>query len=254
MVRNRDYHLAGTRLMKIKDVLSELESLATKDPESMAVRRGVPVETLLGVSTGEIRKLAKQLGQNDRLAKQLWRTGIHEARSLAILVASFDTKTLAELGVWVSDIDSWDICDHFAKKLALEVADVSPLTTKWIASDALYTKRAGLALIANHCMKRKALESDACESFLDQIKQCSTDERQHVKQASCWALRELGKIDTGTHEMAIALALELQASADKTELWVGNCAYKELEALVKIPERRRLIARTSKTASKYKNL
>ena len=240
--------------MKVDDVFRELESLATKDTESMAVRRGVPVETLLGVSTGDIRKLAKRLGLNDRLAKQLWRSEIHEARNLAILVASFDTKTEAELGAWVSKIDSWDICDHFAKKLALEIVNVGALTAQWIDSEALYTKRAGLALIANHCMKQEALDSDTCESFLSQIKQASMDERQHVKQASCWALRELGKIDTSTHEMAIALALELLESEDTAERWVGKCAYKELETLVKIPERRRLIARTSKTASKYKNL
>lgn len=236
--------------MSAAKVLSELRSLATKDTKAMSTRRGVSVESLLGVTTGNIRKLAKKLGQDDRLANQLWRTDIHEARILAILLAPLAQKTDAELGGWVADINSWDICDHFAKKLSEKIPNVCELVTSWASSEVLYTRRTGLALIANYCMKRQQLEADVSQVFVAVIEQTAADERSHVKQACCWALRELGKMNTDAHEIAIYTALELLESSDRGSVWVGRCAHKELAELVKVPERRRLISGKSKTALK----
>lgn len=232
-------------------VLHELASLASKDTRATAKRRGVPVTRVLGVRTSDLRKLARRLGQNEMLSRQLWRSDIHEARVLAILIATFADKTRAELGAWVCEIDSWDVCDHFAKRVCEQIFDVAGLASSWVASDALYTRRAGLALIANHCMKQHEIDNDTCEAFAALIERASIDDRQHVRQACCWALRELGKIDTESHEAATTLALNLLEASDRSSEWVGKCAYKELELLVKIPERRRLISRKSKTAAKH---
>ncbi len=217
----------------------------------MSKRRGVPDETVLGVSTGDIRKLAKKLGENALLAEQLWRSGFHEAQLLAILIAPLAGKTTEHLSSWVFEISSWDVCDQFAKRLAEKLNNVTELVSLWTVDDALYVRRCGLALIANHCMKQHEMEEEACGMFISLIEHTSSDDRQHAKQACCWALRELGKIDTQTHEIAVNLALELTEAAIPSSVWVGKCAYKELELLVKIPERRRLISRKSKTASRY---
>ena len=42
--------------MELDDALRELRKLATKKPEAMAEKRGVPVNTVLGVSTAEVRQ------------------------------------------------------------------------------------------------------------------------------------------------------------------------------------------------------
>lgn len=238
-------------LLKARALVEQLEALATKDLQAAATRRGVRVEAMLGVTTGNIRKLAKTTGQDYALAQQLWSMDIHEAKILAILLAPLAEQTEAELTRWVASIQSWGICDHFAKKLAETVADVLPLVQRWVAQEALYTRRVGLALIANFCMRQHALEEALVPTFAEIILQRASDERQHVKQACCWALRELGKIDTQNHEVAINLALELMEAPDKPSAWVGRCAYKELETLIKVPERRRLISRHSKTGAKY---
>ena len=237
--------------MNAQELVGELELLATKDPQVVATRRGVPVATLLGVTTGNIRKLAKTLDQDYVLAKQLWNMSIHEAKILAILVAPLSEQTNVELTGWVANINSWGICDQFAKKLAATVTDVMPLVRLWVADEALYTRRAGLALVANYCMRQHALEDDLAQAFGEIIRQQSKDDRQHVKQACCWALRELGKIDTQTHEQAINIALELVELPSRSSAWVGRCAHKELETLIKVPERRRLISRNSKTGAKH---
>lgn len=237
--------------MDAQELVRQLEASATKDPKVVATRRGVAVVTVLGVTTGNIRKLAKTLDQDYALARQLWGMDIHEAKILAILLAPLADQTTVELSKWVANIHSWGICDHFAKKLAETVADVMPLVQLWVAAEAVYTRRAGLALIANCCMRQNALDDELVQTFSGIILQRANDERQHVKQANCWALRELGKIDTQTHEIAINLALELMESPDRSSAWVGRCAHKELETLIKVPERRRLISRNSKTGAKH---
>jgi 3-methyladenine DNA glycosylase AlkD len=237
--------------VKVSEAQERLSKLATQAPEAVAKKRGVAPESILGVSTGDIRKLAKEIGQNGELSKQLWSTEIHEAHVLAILIEPFPETSSEALRDWVNSIASWDICDLFAKRLAEKSFGIEALVQTWTRSRQLYVRRAGLALIANHCMRSESLMEREQETFCDIIERTAEDDRQHVKQACCWALRELGKISDGTHEIATTLALELCESSVQTPVWVGNCAYKELETLVKIPERRRLISRASKTAQKY---
>jgi len=239
--------------MDSAEVIKELKSLATKDTRLTSKRRGVPNETVLGVSTRAIRKLAKKLGKDDELADQLWCEDAHEAHLLAILIAQLSEKTFDQLSRWAFDINSWDVCDQFAKRLSESLSNVDDLVSLWTHDETLYVRRAGLALIANHCMKCHELENDKRQCFTSLIEQSSRDDRQHIKQACCWALRELGKIDTETHEVATNLALELIEKGEPSSVWVGKCAYKELELLVKIPERRRLISRKSKTALEHHN-
>lgn len=239
--------------MAIAAIIRELESLATKDTRAMAERRSVAEATLLGVSTAALRKLAKKLGEDAALAEELWHSKFHEAHVLAILIAPLNKCTANELSEWVLAIDSWSLCDKLAKRLAGERTDTAELARLWAPDHSLYVRRTGLALIANRCMKLHALDEELSQLFLSLVELTAPDDRPNVRQACCWALRELGKIDSATHELAINLALELIEDADTAKVWVGKCAHKELELLVKIPERRRLISRTSKTAAKYES-
>ena len=115
----------------------------------------------------------------------------------------------------------------------------------------LYTKRAGLAVIANLCMRAMSFDAETTSAIRNIIEDTADDHRDHIRQASCWALREFGKSNPDSHEQACLIALELIESGHTTRAWVGRCAYRELETLIKIPERRRLISRNSKTARKY---
>ena len=231
-------------------IIRELRSLATKDTTKMAVKRRVPTKQLLGVSTGEIRNLAKRLGENAIVAEQLWNEPIHELRLLAILMFPADRLTTPQLNRWVRKIDSWGLCDKFAKILAVKSSEAIALIAQWSSSEQLYIRRAGLALLANYCMKARELDQSLLEAWRPLITETSRDDRPHVRQACCWALRELGKINDNTHDHAITLALELIDSGTRDQAWVGRCAHKELETLTKVPQRRRLISANSKTGRK----
>ncbi|MEO1406751.1 MAG: hypothetical protein AAFV54_09715, partial [Pseudomonadota bacterium] len=63
-----------------------LKERSTKDPVGVAKKRLVPVESVIGVSTGDIRELARQIGDDADLAEALWLSQFIEAKALAILV------------------------------------------------------------------------------------------------------------------------------------------------------------------------
>lgn len=231
-------------------IIERLKEQSTKIPADVAKKRLVPVEDGLGVSTRDIRALAKTIGKDRDLAEGLWATSFVEAKALAILVLPPSSLDEALLTRWLSDIGDWSTCDLFVKTLMAKRADAVDQAVNWAKSSDLYTKRAGLALIANYCMRARSFDDETSSKIRWTIDRAASDDRDHVRQACCWALREFGKCNMESHEEACVLALELIDSGQSPKVWVGRCAYRELENLIKVPERRRLISRKSKTGKK----
>ena len=77
--------------------------------------------------------------------------------------------------------------------------------------------------------------------MLRHIVEHADDPRPHVRQAASWALRSIGKRDTACRERALSVAVELLETEDITKRWVGRDAMRELERLIVVPERRRLL-------------
>lgn len=232
-------------------LIQRLKLLRSKEPADVAGKRLVPMETVLGVSTGDIRKLAKDVGKDLDLARDLWSSSYVEAKALAILLLPPKAVDDVLIEKWGADLCDWSTCDLFVRSVMVQRADALKWAMTWAASSELYVKRAGLALIANYCMRADSFSDEISLAILGAIEQSAVDDRAHVRQANCWALREFGKSNTLAHDQACILALELIESTHAAKAWVGRCAYQELEHLIKVPERRRLISRKSKTGQKY---
>lgn len=230
-------------------VIERLKVLSTKNPSDVAKTRLVSAEHIIGVSTRDIRKLAKQMGKDVTLAEELWHSTFLEAQALAILITPPSSVDEELISRWVFDIQDWSTCDLFVKTLVANRTDALKLSANWVVNSGLYIKRAGLALIANFCMRAKYFDDETSIQIKEIIEATSSDNRDHVRQACCWALREFGKSNAESHEDACVLALELSENEQASKRWVGRCAYRELENLVKVPERRRLISRHSKTGA-----
>lgn len=233
-----------------RSIIERLKQQSTKSPADVAQKRQVPVECVLGVSTRDIRALAKTIGKDRDLAEDLWAMAFIEAKALAILVLPPASLDEALISRWLAGIEDWSICDLFVKSLMAKRTDAVDWGAKWATSSDLYTKRAGLSLIANYCMRAVSFGDETSSRIKQTIEHCASDNRDHVRQACCWALREFGKSNAESHEEACVLALELIDSSRPPHVWVGRCAYRELEDLIKVPERRRLISRKSKTGKK----
>lgn len=74
----------------------------------------------------------------------------------------------------------------------------------------------------------KAASDDRLARFFPFIELYSDDERNFVKKAVNWALRQIGKRNARLKSLAIQLAEKLKNSPNKTARWIGADAYREL--------------------------
>lgn len=237
----------------VQQIIEVLKSLGTESHKKNVGRMGVPTDTAIGVSTTIIRKLAKQIGRNQNLALDLWKSGFHEARLLAVLVAEPDQVTEAVISDWLEDVVSWDLCDHLCNNLFRYLPSCQQQIPSWAKDDRQFFRRAAFSLIANIAIHQSDFSDEQIELYLTLIRDYASDPRNYVKKAICWALREIGKNNFSTQEKAIILAAELGEGVNSTERWVGKNALKELETLIEVPERRRLLSSQTKTGSRPRN-
>lgn len=231
--------------MECNQIISALQEMKSEKYKANVVKLGIPEENSIGVSTGDIRKFAKSIEKSNKLAYELWNTGYHEAKLLAVLLFDKKSITIQEIEHLMKDVFSWDLCDHLCKNLIIKIKGYDILINKWCDCEKTYFKRAAFTLMASAIIHDKNVSDEMLMSFLDTIKVQSNDNRDHVKKAISWALREIGKKDFDYQEKAILLAHELKETGDKAQLWIAKDALKELETLVKVEGRGRLISSES---------
>lgn len=238
--------------MNSEEIIEELKKMSSDKYKANVVKLGIPEKSSIGVSTGDIRKLAKSLPKSNDLAFSLWQTGYHEAKLLAVLI--FDKKSigLEVAASLMKEVYSWDLCDHLCKNLLLKIAGYQDLIYDWCREEEIYYKRAAFTLIASAAIHEKDLSDEVIEEYLQLIRENSCDGREHVKKAVAWALKEIGKRDFGCQEKALLLAFELKQSSDKAQIWVARDALKEIENLVQVEGRTRLISADSKMGKESK--
>ena len=214
--------------MEVHNILRELKSLSNpKNKEGMA-QFGINTQKAFGISVAELRKLATHIEKKHNLALKLWDTGYHEARILACLVD--DTKKVSDrqLEDWVSGFDSWDVCDLCCANLFDRTENAHDKAIEWASRDEDFVKRAGFALMAALAWHDKEAEDDAFLRFLPIIVKGATDERNFVKKAVNWALRQIGKRNRVLNMKAIETSKKIQLIDSKSARWIASDALREL--------------------------
>lgn len=214
-------------------VIDELKELSNPDLIAGIGRFGIPTENVIGISSWNLRKLAKVLGINHDLATALWKSEIHEAKLLATYVVDPQKLTIEQAEKWLSDIYSWDLCDSFCRALAdtSYAYDYAPI---WASRKEEFVKRAGFATMVNLAIHDKKAPDQKMEAFFPVIIREAWDERNFVKKGVNWALRQIGKRNLSLHKKAIDVALEIKNQGTSSAKWIANDALRELTNLAVI--------------------
>jgi 3-methyladenine DNA glycosylase AlkD len=194
-------------------------------------RFGISTEGALGVPMPALRKLAKELGRDHALGLALWKTAIHEARILAALVGDPERITRAQADRWVRDLDSWDVCDQLCMNLLDRTDFAYEKAAEWSRRKREFEKRAGFALMAILAVHDKSAPDSKLAKFLPAIEREATDERNFVKKAVNWALRQIGKRSPSLKRKAIAAAKRIAKQDSKPARWTARNALRELESV-----------------------
>ena len=223
-------------------IMDELAGMASAQNRAGMARYGINTDAAFGVSIYELRRIAKGYRRDHELALALWGTGNHEARLLASMVDDPAAVSEEQMEEWAAAFDSWDVCDQVTSNLFDKTPYAYAKVTAWSAREEEWVKRAAFATAAALAVQDKAA---ADEPFLAILKLCrreAGDDRNFVKKAVNWALRNIGKRNAALHAAALETAeailaeAEARAAADRRDpaarsgRWVARDALRELRS------------------------
>ena len=214
--------------MKYREVMRKLKALGSAENVAGMARYGIQPKNAYGVSAPAIRRLAKAIGTNHRLAQQLWRSGNHDARGLAALIDDPAAVDAQQMETWARDFDSWAVVDGCCNNLFRKTAYAHRKAIEWAKREEEFVKRAGFTMMACLAVHDKQAPDARFRRFLAIVKRQSTDERNFVKKAVNWALRQIGKRNLRLREAAISTAKQIQRLDSKAARWIAADALREL--------------------------
>jgi 3-methyladenine DNA glycosylase AlkD len=213
---------------RAEDVINALRAQANPHNVAGMARFGINVHNAFGVSTPAMRKLAASIKKDHALALQLWQTGIHEGRVVATMIDDPNLVTRQQMESWVRDFDSWDVCDQACMGLFSRISLGIEKAHEWSLRQEEFVKRAGFALMASLALGKKDVSEEQLAAFLPDIEREAGDERNFVKKAVNWALRQIGKKDLSLNKLAVETAVRIRKQDTKSARWIAADALREL--------------------------
>ncbi len=208
-------------------IISTLKSMASADHFEKLKRFGINQKTALGVKIPDLRKLAKTIGKNPELSTKLLQSNIHEAKILACLIDDYKTITEEKVFQYIDGFDSWDVCDQTCD--LIQKSDFSEKLIYLLHNDnEEFRKRTAFVLMCSTAIHNKKASNKPFIEYLNLIENEAWDERNFVRKAVNWALRQIGKRNIFLHEKAIECADRIHQQPFKSAKWIATDALREL--------------------------
>ena len=182
----------------------------------------IPKETILGVKTPDMRKIAKEIN-NTKEAEEFLSHLPHEYYEenlvhffLIAMIKDFD-ECVKAVERFLPYVDCWPVCDQSSPKVfAKNHEKLLPLIKKWLGSDHVYTVRFGLRMLMN-----EFLGDDFEPEYLGWAADVSGED-YYIKMMVAWYFAtalakkydesvvyiEERRLDPWTHKKAIQKAVE----------------------------------------------
>jgi 3-methyladenine DNA glycosylase AlkD len=219
---------------EVEATIKRLKELG--EPENVAVmeRFAISVTTSFGIPTPVLKQFAKEVKKQatDRhvLAQELWETGIYEARAIAFLIDDPKLVTKRQMDAWAKDFDNWATVDGTCSYLFCRTPLAYDKAVEWTGKSAEFVKRAGFSMMAYLAVHDKKAPDEKLAAFLPLIEKHSDDDRNFVRKAVNWALRQIGKRNADLNKLAIETAERIRLQNTKPARWIAADALRELRS------------------------
>ncbi len=214
--------------MTADQILRRLRALRSDKNIAGMARFGISGGEMLGIPVPVLRTMAKETGRDQKLSLALWKTGVHEARLLAAFTGDPAQVTPRQMDAWVKEFDSWDVCDQVCGNLFDRTPYAYDKAIRWARRKEEFVRRAGFALMATLAVHDKKADDARFLVFFPLIETYATDDRNFVKKAVNWALRQMGKRSAFLKAHAMRTGkrvLEIDAPSAR---WIARDALREL--------------------------
>ncbi len=193
-------------------------------------RVGINLGRALGVSIPHCRRIARAHRGDHPLALDLWGTEIHEARILASMVDDPAQVDEGQMEAWLRDFDSWDLCDQTCSNLFGRTAYAFLKAEAWARRHEEFSRRAGFVLIAERAAHDRVHDDPFWVGWFPTIRRGARDDRNYVKKAVSWSLRQIGKRDEALRTAAIGEAELLLGVDARSARWIARDVLRELQS------------------------
>lgn len=228
--------------MPVEDIRNELyksQDIKYRDFQSKLIPNIDP-ETVIGVRTPILRKLAKDLSKNEDIRdflKDVPHRYFDENQLHAFLISGMKDydECLKELKCFLPFIDNWATCDQLSPKVFKKHRrELLPEIKKWIKSDETYTVRFGIGMLMEHF-----LDEDFDVSYPELVASIRSEE-YYVKMMSAWYFAtalakqyedilpfiENNRLDIWTHNKTIQKAVESFRITDEQKVYLKTLKVK----------------------------
>ena len=214
--------------MNVEAILKELQRLGNPANVEGMARFGIRASKVYGVTVPELRRIAQSIGKDHQLAQQLWRSGAHEARIIASLIDDPHKVSDRQMERWVKQFDNWAVCDACCCNLFDKTGLAYQKAIEWTSRSEEFVKRAGFTLMAALAVHDKKAPDAVFLAFLPLFEREAVDERNFIRKAVNWALRQIGKRNVNLHRAALLSAAAIRKIDSPAARWIAADALREL--------------------------
>ena len=192
--------------MIYKDLMQELKALGSEQFCKTFRRHGVQGE-LYGVSYAHLGNLKKKIKIDHELALELWKSGNHDARTLATMIAD-PAKGTEVLDEWIKDLNSYAIVDALAMFASQTTVDPARVE-KWMKSKDEWVGCFGWSLFGRLARSDSRFSDEKLEKYLEVIERDIHKAKNRVRQSMNSALISIGVRNEKLQKKALAVAARI---------------------------------------------
>ena len=189
----------------------------------------IPKDTILGVRTPDMRKIAKEI-KGTKEAEDFLKELPHHCYEenlvhffLIAMIKDFD-ECVKQVEIFLPFVDCWPVCDQSSPKVFTKNHDrLLPFIRKWLDSEHIYTVRFGIRMLMN-----EFLGEDFRPEYLEWVASVSGED-YYIKMMVAWFFAtalakrydesiiyiEEGKLESWTHRKTIQKAIESYRVSDE---------------------------------------
>ncbi len=208
----------------IKDIQSELFSRQDLSYRELQVKiiPNIEADSIIGVRTPELRKLAKELLKREELQEfldVLPHKYFDENQLHAFIISEIKDydRCISEVERFLPFVDNWATCDQMSPKVFKKHRpELLKKIKQWIGADSTYTIRFGIGMLMQHF-----LDEDFDQSYPELVAVVRSEE-YYVNMMIAWYFAtalakqyetvlpfiESHRLDTWTHNKAIQKSIE----------------------------------------------
>ncbi|MCW5942380.1 MAG: DNA alkylation repair protein [Fimbriimonadaceae bacterium] len=230
--------------MTLAQAMAEIGALGDERTREQNARRGAGLaqfagvpgrQDAIGVKLGDLRTLAKRIGVNTVLARELWATGDVEAMLLATLLAKPKELTADELDRMVRRATNVQLADWLNSYVVKLHPEKEALRQAWMTSDDPGCARAAWSLTAEKIAK--GADGLDLAALLDRLEAEMADAHLLPQWTMNYALALIGIHHPPYRERALAIGEKLGVYRDYpvskgctspfAPIWIGEMVRRQ---------------------------